>query len=94
MKRTTDEDRAKIRAKLTPPAEPEGFRGMWALCRTFIAGLVTTASGLSADWVVLDAFDRKMRKRLTAWQSETLLYMARAWIAASTAPASKTKESV
>ncbi len=87
MKRTTDEERAKIRAKLAEPAEPPGFAGMWRLCQSFIAGLAASNAGLSADWMVLDAFDRKMRKQLTAWQSETILHMARAWIKGASAPA-------
>lgn len=86
MKRKTDEQRALIREQLTPPPIPYWTRPMWSWCVDILAGASSAGAfgGLHVTWVDLDAWARRMKKELSAWQSVTLLRMAQKYLNACT----------
>lgn len=83
MKRVTDEERASIVAKLTPPEVSHRHSHLWGKCVSLLSGAALGQVGLSVDWNILDRCAERLKWRLTAWDAETVLEMAKAWLKAS-----------
>lgn len=84
MRSTTDEQRARLRAKLTPPDVPAGFRHLWTRTGQLLTGAEVRDSGIAIDWVGMQACARMLNWNSTAWESETVLLMAKEWKRAAT----------